>query len=234
MRGIPPSLYPASPPAPPLRVPRPESASAHARGGALGGNADLARGTAVPSPSVRPPARPEAAEAARAGAAGARAQRAEETERRHSRVSAAPAPAAPRGGRRRTPSLKRATEPLSRVLKPSGCWTSAQCAACVQPEPGSLGARGRGRRVSIPRLLAEVGRDAGRSRCPGRTLEGPSRPVRMCVEPWPGAWPPCREPLCSAWPCGRGRFQLLQGGNPPALIHFSPRASSVLEWLCCL
>lgn len=47
-------------------------------------------------------------------------------------------------------------------------------------------------------------------------------------------WPCLPQPLCSAWPCGRGRFPPPRGGGPPALIHSSPGTSSALEWLCCL
>lgn len=206
-----PSLLPPSPRLPcrhrPSRIgDRVGQRACPGRGGARGGSADLARGTAVPSPRVRPPARPQAARPlSGAAAAGAGAQRAEDAKRRHSGVSAAPAPAAPPGGQPRAPSsLRPDPEALSSVFESPGCWASAACAACVRPEPGAVCARGRGRQVPIPRLLAEAGRGGGGSRCPGRVPEGPRRPVRMCREPWPRAWTRSPQPLCSAWPCGGG------------------------------
>lgn len=229
VRGVPPSLllpgFPAGT-APPGAEPGVGQRACPGRGGARGGSADLARGTAVPSPRVRPPARPKAAEAARAAAAGAGAQRAEETERRHSGVSAAPAPAAPPGGQRRTPSsLLPNPGPRSGVFETPGCWASAPCAACVRPEPGSVCARVRGRQVPIPRLRAEAGRGGGGSRCPGRVPEGPRRPVRMCMEPWPRAWTRSPQPLCSAWPCvcgggGGGRASRYRGEGSACVDSF--------------
>lgn len=169
------------------------AASAHARGGARGGSAEPARGTAARSLRVLPPARPEAAEAARAAAAaGAGAQRAQEPEQRHCLVSAAPTPAVFPGGRRQPlHPLAAAPEPLSRVLEAPrrrGSDIARGMSLGVCARQGAVGVLFPG---SLP---GRVGRGGGGSRSPGPNIRG-ARRARL---PWLRGRPraqPRRRPL---------------------------------------